>query len=360
MAKQITYWLGAGASAQAVPTVNGLGNRMLDLKFFLEKEKINPIPLNEFKNRICEDIEWAIEELKNHQSIDTLAKKYFLTDKALYDKIKLILIIYFAFEQKIKFRNSYNDIDNHYPIELIDKRYDNLFASIINKKLDGELTVRNNIKIITWNYDLQIELALKRYILNKNIDEIKYEYQIYPNMFNEVFVENFSVVKLNGDALLGLNHIRTVDKPKDGIYDFEYSQNIKGLTSFLKKMDDLGIYSKASSIISKFRFGWEEEILSSGEKSAISYAIEIAKKTDVLIITGYSFPFFNSNIDKAVLWAMMPNEIIIEDFDGELIQQRLFSLYPHLIPGNSSLGVKFQLVKPGNYFYIHPETNSEK
>lgn len=79
---------------------------------------------------------------------------------------------------------------------------------------------------------------------------------------------------------MGLNHIRTVDKPKDGIYDFEYSQNIKGLTSFLKKMDDLGIYSKASSIISKFRFGWEEEILSSGEKSAISYAIEIAKKTD--------------------------------------------------------------------------------
>jgi hypothetical protein len=172
----IVYYLGAGASANSIPTINGIRDRVLDLAKFLTKylEKNlneagfaaldNGIKTNQIAlELIIEELHWLYVNSEYHQTIDTLAKKLFLQESNELKKLKRALITYFYFEQTMKFNfcnekiNDFNGYSN-----LLDKRYDSLFANIIQRK-NGKLEIQNNIKIISWNYDLQIELAMINY-----------------------------------------------------------------------------------------------------------------------------------------------------------------------------------------------------
>jgi hypothetical protein len=171
---QITYLFGAGASANAIPTVDSLGYRIQDLIKYLtilsdenkkessEESKKNKKLINiDALQFIIDDLNWVYKESENHQTVDTLAKKYYVQGKASsLNRLKRALISYFYFEQNIKFK-TYDEQKYDFPI-FLDKRYDNLIASIADKKPTG-IRLRNHIKCITWNYDLQLDFAIKNY-----------------------------------------------------------------------------------------------------------------------------------------------------------------------------------------------------
>lgn len=219
---QITYFFGAGASYHAIPTIDGLSNRLENLvKYLNDKKEIiegeNPksfLPDTIINNKqtlidIIEELKWLLKESDNHQTVDTLAKKfYILSDDDSLCRLKRALMVYFFFEQNISLSN-YSEKPNQHK-SLTDKRYDNLIASIAGKGKNG-IELKGHIKFITWNYDLQIDLAVRNYFNSKfqTINKIKNEINIHPNQnsYNlpngELIDRNkFAAFKLNGNAFL--------------------------------------------------------------------------------------------------------------------------------------------------------------
>jgi len=117
-------------------------------------------------------LEWLLGEARFHETIDTLAKYYYLTGNAeSLIRLKKALITYFVLQQLCVLQT--NPLHNApSPIEkLLDRRYDSFIATIATRDRSG-FKLPGNIKILTWNYDLQLELAFKRYVPIK-IYEIK-------------------------------------------------------------------------------------------------------------------------------------------------------------------------------------------
>ena len=81
---KITYYIGAGASFEALPLVENFPNRMESFKTDFDSFfKVVPTALDReklfaYKKEFIKDIEWVIKESDKHASIDTFAKKLYL------------------------------------------------------------------------------------------------------------------------------------------------------------------------------------------------------------------------------------------------------------------------------------------
>lgn len=375
---QITYYFGAGASFNAIPCVDGLKYRLNDLLIFLKDYKIAleyngnhvdrpnniQITLDDIErgftldiiNEILDDIDWLINESSNHQTIDTLAKRLSITDE-LDDLIKLkrVLIVYFFFEQNISIpRNFEHEKYKHFHNDFLDKRYDNLIASIADRDKDG-VYLNKRINIISWNYDLQLECAIKNYFPNDyyTINQIQKNNQIIPNVFQDYKynLDKFGIIKLNGTAFLSSfsNNANT-----ETIYDYRFKYKLSNNDVFV--LEFFKYLNKAIKFTPSFdfiNFAWENATKNEN-KLLINNAIEVMKRTRILVIVGYSFPFFNSKIDSDILRNCQPVEVIIEDNDPELIKERLESLVPRT--SYNLMKSKINTSKPSGTFFIHPDT----
>ena len=224
MAKNVTYYFGAGASAQAIPVIDGLGERIVELILKLQtylEENNN----QDSKDKICkhiwthqdalkfiiEDLKWLYKESKNHQTVDTLARKFYVQEDVIkLKKLKRALITYFYFEQNIEF-GGFTDNDEMQFKSKVDKRYDSLIATICDKDDLGNVIMKDNVKIISWNYDLQIDLCLMNFS-QRSLGDTKIFYNIHPNSnsynSNEDIlfgIHTFGVLKLNGNAYYDAN-----------------------------------------------------------------------------------------------------------------------------------------------------------
>lgn len=374
--KNTVYYLGAGASIQAIPTIDGLRDRIKDLFEWLKKylvENLNDYVINTLSKTIREnqtviktiinDLVWIYEESMTHQTVDTLARRLYLKKEFenLY-KLKRGLVTYFYFEQCVGFAGKNN---NHQL--LLDKRYDNLIASIAyrDNHVDG-IKLRNDIKIITWNYDLQVEHTIQNYT-NEKINVIKNKYQIHPNQNSLnvksgklVDLESFSMFKLNGNAFID----RVFQQGRlNGItpHDININTNSQMSTSdkigeYLVEFEKLFPEGKLRSadVFKYFNFAWEKDEKYPGFENMITNILDVIKNTERLIIVGYSFPFFNAEIDREILSACRPREIIIQDLYPETIKDRLLELIPDYgaVPDKIKPPIKFTLQLPGNYFPI--------
>jgi len=286
---QITYFFGAGASYHAIPTIDGIYNRIKNLIQYLtgkkedaENENLNLFLNQSIKNNkqilenIIGELEWLHSEAEQHQTVDTLAKRYYVQreDESLC-RLKRALMIYFFFEQNIVFPN-YSEKKNEHE-ELLDKRYDNLVASIAERGETG-IKLKDHIKIITWNYDLQIDLALRNYFNGKSqsINKIKNELNIHPNknsydLPNGEFINrnSFAALKLNGNAFLD-NSFKNNSHDAFTINDYRFLDN--------KDNDD---------ILGEFILKYEEIF----QKRVIMQFINIStlhgRKKNTLAITAY-------------------------------------------------------------------------
>ncbi len=165
----IVYLLGAGSSALALPPVNGMKGEIANFESILKsyfQENFNadaftslPISFRENYNQLIPlvgDFRWLINESQNHETIDTLAKKYYLiNDYKSLKRLKTTLIVYFTIKQLCQIRpNPGISYVSGVVYPLIDQRYDSFIAAIA-EKINHQMQLRGNVKIITWNYVTQ-------------------------------------------------------------------------------------------------------------------------------------------------------------------------------------------------------------
>ena len=105
----------------------------------IENEKIS----------MLSDIDDMIQGIKDHATIDTYARKLYLTRNLRdFRKLKNVLSAFFVWEQL-----------EHKP----DNRYDTFLANVLEIP---NLNLPKDISIISWNYDSQIETAYQAYRKN--------------------------------------------------------------------------------------------------------------------------------------------------------------------------------------------------
>lgn len=220
MAKKITYLLGAGASANTIPVVADMRKRLAEVHnlFMIKFHPINLTPglnakinspmtgYSQAINEIAAELKWLIDEAGAQYTIDSLAKQYYLTDDSNYHRLKSCLIIYFIFEQYVCLPSIQIGAKEYGFIkQSVDKRYSH-FINVIAKKAANSLSLNGNIKVLTWNYDQQIELALQSFF-GTTIHKVQLKANIHPNRASfdnagkmQSKENEFEVIKLNGNA----------------------------------------------------------------------------------------------------------------------------------------------------------------
>lgn len=238
---------------------------------------------------LINDLIWAQEQSSKHASVDTFAKKLFLRNQTTdLDRLKLILSVFLLIEQ---LRTPF------------DRRYDTFYASILGKDFTD---FPPNLRIVSWNYDLQFEMAYMDYTGQRDIDSgylktiVKYDNTLgFSN-------DKFCIYKINGTTqFIGKTRryhlLETFDK---GFNKEIYNQVVRNYTARV---------SHNSEIYPLVSFAWERK----GD-AVLPLAIEDVKDTLVLVVIGYSFPMFNREIDRMILGSMKNLEkVYIQAPDAE-------------------------------------------
>lgn len=313
---EVGYLLGAGASAGCIPVVNQMGDpkRKKDLwdKFTSAWGGTRQIDMfnnsgsissNQLRAECLKTIN-RIERICNqHSSIDTFAKKLFISNQDKeYRKLKIDLSFYFTLIQILN---------------LPDKRYDNFWASILNDR-----NLPNKISILSWNYDFQFEKTYKEFAGLTNLTDVWKGLNICSPSFlmNEDQKDKFHFTKLNGSA-------RFRDNGRDsGYYYCEFNDdNVQTNLDNLFKTYYLIRNASNSELLNDLTFAWEVNF-----RDLLLKSIEpILAKLEVLVIIGYSFPFFNRKIDSQLFARMKSLEkVIIQDCNPESIKERLLEFLP--------------------------------
>lgn len=293
---KITYLLGAGASAKALPTVkatdttNGVSNTLKIFADSLKNFKANDNLLyQEYINNLILDLNWLAENSDKFGTTDTFAKFLYLQKRQELPRLKKTLSFYFSYEQ------------------FINKKIDERALIFLTSVMQIGNIFPTNIKILTWNYDFQIQIAAEnfrkeRFVINKGTVHSPPLINYYPSLGYEMNVnhdinesESFSLVHLNGIAGFYF------DEKRNCILNSFYDSTPKDLTELIDK--EIKDENKKQKLLT---FAWETETNSSyflRKKTNISK--KIVDETDVLVIIGYSFPFFNRQIDKEIFASLL-------------------------------------------------------
>ncbi|MBI9055118.1 MAG: hypothetical protein JEY96_14950 [Bacteroidales bacterium] len=285
----ITYIFGAGASIEAVPIVDQIPERIDAMIKLLqedeyklsEKAKYAILNVEETKFQIqtifIRSLEWLWKHIMNHASIDTFAKKLYVTRKTDdYNLLKATLTSFLLLEQ---FKNP------------IDKRYDSFFAALSEKGLPIKLP--DHVKIISWNYDFQFEKAFSSYSLKNDLLANQEMLHVYPTKYQEGGIDDFGIFKINGTTSA-------------------YSKEEKRLSPIISNVNNSFDKTLIENILHDYimflrfpmqftpliHFAWEDNSIST---DIINAAKEAILPTEVLIIVGYSIPFFNREIDRFII-----------------------------------------------------------
>lgn len=312
---KITYLFGAGASANALPIVEKIPERISSViqtisSFLLSSDTIYTefktyIPnignKRKYQYELIETLKWMRDKSANHASIDTFAKK--LSIKGASEelrKLKIAMSVFFTIEQALN---------------KPDMRYDAFFASI----LEDVDSFPNNIKIISWNYDYQFELAFSEYIDVTSINTNQYQLGIDAKYraAGGTNASNCRIFKLNGTTGFyqkGTNH------------RFLYSEKKSSMD--IKLVDEVTRNYVMSTYIKGFTptlsFAWEND---NHEESIVKRAIKDITDTKVLVVIGYSFPFFNRNVDQEIINSMESLEkVYFQAPDAEILKERFQAL----------------------------------
>jgi hypothetical protein len=323
---KITYLFGAGASAQKLPTIKQLPERIKHIKEFVQNNynfdeteefsvKTLKVNKNEAKKFVLDGLDKLFDASSNHSTVDTYAKKLFLNGRRQEtNELAFFLAFYFNIEQKLAGT---------------DPRYNTFLISILDYSAQS---FPNNLKFLSWNYDLQLEMAYSD-LLDRRITELDFGYFNTSDRYWEK--SKFTSVKINGsctckgrfdDAFPLVNNIRD-RKPEIGDIDFSLQYGLLHIKNRQR------VYDTNVNI----DFAWYKE------SNFIANISEIYDETQVLVVIGYSFPFFNREVDRKIIRAMYGlRKIYIQDLYPDNIISRFLSILPdykkrniEIIPINS-------------------------
>ncbi len=265
---------------------------------------------NQLHNFII-SVEALGRESSSFLTIDTYFKYLFYKDKLWFYEKKLIFEQYLVFKQLVynldcianpfpltygghKDYSTYEERFEYSSERESDKRYMSFITTIYDDFSDK---FPSNINVLTWNYDIQMELAL--------MDYIEPHTKIFPinKIKSSAVSQNSSLSSLLPIHLNGLCRYRPDKNEKksdiSGIYGLDsFESYLESSRAFLKFSFKKGVYKDSSDI----RFAFEENEISKNEN--YQKAIEAAKGTNILVVIGYSFPIFNNGIDRGLLESM--------------------------------------------------------
>lgn len=274
------------------------------------------------KNMLIQDLIWLKDASASHATIDTFAKKLYLKNELKdFYKVELLLSIFFIIEQKINKK---------------DGRYDTFLASVLNSKLN----IDDRITILTWNYDSQFELAYKEYGEHKDAEGLRRKLGI-ADLKDQSYDTRNQIFKLNGTA----NFMSSIDI--NGHQEFDENLLTILLDAYIKGLNE----NKSNSRIS---FAWDNhKYMSQNFEDALQKAIQDA---EVLVVIGYTFPFFNRDIDRKVFKNMEKlKKIYIQDPNAEQIISSLDSLYSIHHTGITKVNNNVIPITNTSQFYLPPE-----
>lgn len=291
---KVTYLLGAGASANALPTVKetdsnpGFAKALLEFaKRIGEDEEIDPSH-NTFVIELCGSLEWIAENTKKFGTPDTFAKFLYLKDRPNLDRLQKALSFYFVVEQ------------------LFEKKRESRVLPFLTSILEQESIFPKNIKILNWNYDFQIQLAAEEFIR-----------EVYGVSTNGTYIHSPALVNYYPQVGHGLiQNDDTSSKEFDMIHlnGLAGAFNVNGNSQFLNhfvfpKPENINkliqTLTDAQTSTNLLTYAWETNTNPAFHiYKRIFHAKSIASETDILVIIGYSFPFFNRNVDKAIFEAV--------------------------------------------------------
>ncbi|RYZ84227.1 MAG: hypothetical protein EOP04_18405 [Proteobacteria bacterium] len=220
---KITYLMGAGASAQALPVLSNFATEILVVKNELErwkdsdeglvflKQAKNPLIRREPNKDQEKKLNDALEALQNlyeasinHTTIDTHCRMLKLTRANKKDRaIKNTLALFF---QLSAVRKRLHEIDSSLTdkYKALDLRYDSFFASVLQNSFDQ---LPDQVNILSWNYDDQFERAYSRYLHSAKIQDESPESRLnvftkFSNSDRTMYFnhDRFFIYKINGSA----------------------------------------------------------------------------------------------------------------------------------------------------------------
>jgi hypothetical protein len=288
---KVTYYLGAGASFNAIPIVGELDKAFKRIENLIDTHQsaLMQRGLNNSFYKLRNFLQIAEKNAKAFGTIDTYAKHLWLSNPKELKILKKSLSLFFTIWQECEkaFFNFKAIRENDF--EEIDHRYLGLLANYLEKS-DNDIVLNKDIKFISWNYDNQLEKALSLFTGKNNIEYTLEKFGIYPYNFKEHLKSN--IIHLNG-----ISGLFAKDSLQDKSISEEPKANKRTIVDVLEKVFT-ELDSDELSNSKYFTFAWEDDEVS---LEAIKQAADILNETEVLIIIGYSFPTFNDQIDKKLM-----------------------------------------------------------
>lgn len=357
--KNVTYLIGAGASAgkrwkdmlggdpkdnriyEGLPCVNEIAGCLWNIYSLIDRTTI-PNDLEWMDPQIglasVEDWEEARKNLSQrlqrlhvycelNATIDTYAKKLVLKKRQeKFKELEQLLALFFIYLQL-----------QNYP----DSRYDTFLANI----LEPNLHFPQNIRVISWNYDSQFEIAYSEY--NEKDD-------LRVGSKNAKFDIDYEIIKINGTATF--DNQTSIAKLRDDIW-----QKIRAIKDEPNRSEQL---QKEQTWVLEFVYLYQLYVVGKKDNTHLSFAFDssepsekilnrvdkIISQTDALVIIGYTFPFFNREIDRKILQNLKVDaKIYIQDKYPQRIKQN-FKAVKAEIPDE-----QIELKDDTDQFFLPPE-----
>jgi hypothetical protein len=319
---RVTYYLGAGASANAIPMVSQI---RYYYKPFLEfiKNKIGRNTWPDGGSSILKQFGIITEELEKHYTPDTYAKKLWLQEEYLnLGALKFYLSLFFYWIENKYFPSDMDSISMVFkPVfGRVDERYDPFLATLLERIQYNNLRFPSNINIVTWNYDAQLETAYSNFVKRADDNIIRNGLCVFPKPPNQGYSPSMSrIVKLNGCSRLFFSNERS-----EVISPFDHPNSEKIPIDLLKEFDRIIGSLKTDLSRPLINFAWETDNPVSQE--SLKEAKDIFSKTQILVIIGYSFPTFNRKVDKDLFEHLPENctvyyqapELVVHDLIDKL------------------------------------------
>ncbi len=299
--QNITYLFGAGASCQALPMVGRIAEEMEHFAGILRSHTLAGQSDGTPNERIKEKLLVTLEEIQvgiaKFGTIDGYARQLWLTNQqSQLDKVKAAISYYFTVRQ-LGPAGIFMDESRSF-FQKVDGRYYQLLSKYMKPGKDGP-ELPSNINVLTWNYDFQLEMTLMK----------TYELDYVSSVFDRIdIIPDISHRNSRSGQILHLNGIAGAYLLEGGKFQNIYDRhaldaNIEGI------MDEcIFVIQSANrgqlSFNETFTFAWERSGVS---QNAITRAKQILAKTDTLVVAGYSFPDYNSEVDRELISSMNLN-----------------------------------------------------
>ena len=303
MALNITYILGAGASHGALPTVKEMDAAIAAQLTWLKGLKAHgKIVLDD---AYSSDLNAFAARAKEYGTFDTYARSLFLLEeKEELKLLKVHLSFFFAFEL---FHDSptYDHKGLVYSKNRgIDVGYYGWLATI----LQGGTKLPTNVRVLSWNYDIQMEYALSKHLRLERVPDL-YQSDVL-GIRNDL--DPMGRKSTDIPFLLHLNGVAGIYESSPGRPQYLFKDVNSGISSEenLRRIADLYSYVGSqrkeflNCFVNTFSFAWEDHTYTNATRI---HANTIMNQTDILVVVGYSFPSFNRKWDLALLRQFIAN-----------------------------------------------------